>query len=74
MRRSCSSLDAAYDWLERMERAARPGLDTGQTLSAYVSLIGDRWAPGMDPTSTYDPYAAGLRRRVLPCSGTSRSP
>jgi hypothetical protein len=28
-----------------------------------------RWARGIDPTSTYDPYAAGLRRRVLPTLG-----
>lgn len=69
VKRSHVSLGAAHDWLERMERAARTGLDTGQTLSAYVTLIGDRWARGIDPTSTYDPYAAGLKRRVLPVLG-----
>jgi hypothetical protein len=52
-----------------MDRAAKTGLDSGQTLSAYVGLIGDRWARGIDPTSTFDPYAAGLRRRVLPTLG-----
>ena len=69
VKRSHASLDAAQDWLGRMELAAKTGLDTGQTLSAYVSLIGDRWARGIDPTSTYDPSAAGLRRRVLPTLG-----
>jgi hypothetical protein len=28
--------------------------------------LGDRWARGIDPTSTLDPYSAGLRKRVLP--------
>jgi len=44
-------------------------IDTGQTLAAYVGCIGNRWARGIDPTSTYDPYSAGLRRRVLPALG-----
>ena len=52
-----------------MERLAQTGIDTGQTLTAYVQHIGDRWARGIDPTSTYDPYSAGLRRRVLPTLG-----
>jgi integrase len=69
VKRSHASLDAANDWLTRMERTARTGLDTGQTLSAYVDLIGERWARGIDPTSTFDPYVAGLRRRVLPILG-----
>jgi integrase len=69
IKRSHASLDAANDWLTRTERAARTGLDTGQTLSAYVDLIGDRWARGIDPTSRFDPYVAGLRRRVMPTLG-----
>ena len=40
-----------------------------QTLTEYVTFIGDRWTRGIDPTSTYDPYSAGLRRRVLPTLG-----
>jgi integrase len=31
--------------------------------------LGNRWTRGIDPTSTYDPYAAGLRRRVMPTLG-----
>jgi integrase len=67
--RSHPSRDAAEAWLERMETAARTGVDAGQTLASYVAHIGDRWARGIDPTSTFDPYAAGLKRRVLPALG-----
>jgi hypothetical protein len=52
-----------------MERAAQTRIDTGQTLAAYIKHIGDRWARGIDPTSTYDPYSAGLSRRVVPKLG-----
>jgi integrase len=34
-----------------------------------VAQFGDRWVRGIDPTSTLDPYLAGLRRRVLPALG-----
>lgn len=40
-----------------------------QTLGEYVEGLGERWTRGTDPTSTYDPYAAGLRRRVVPMLG-----
>lgn len=52
-----------------MQRTAVTGVDTGQTLAAYVEHIGDRWTRGIDPTSTYDPYSAGLRRRAVPTLG-----
>ena len=52
-----------------MKRAARTGVDSGQTLATYLAAIGDRWTRGIDPTSTYDPYAAGLKRRVVPTLG-----
>jgi integrase len=52
-----------------MRHTAKTGVDSGQTLGAYVEAIGDRWTRAIDPTSTYDPYAAGLRRRVLPTLG-----
>jgi len=62
-------------WLTRMETTAETGVDPGQTLSDYVTLIGDRWTRGIDPTSTYDPYSAGLlrgcRRSVTCRSGSS---
>lgn len=56
-------------WLTRMLTTADTGVDPGQTLSDYATLIGDRWPRGIDPTSTYDPYSAGLRLRVLPTLG-----
>ena len=46
-----------------------PGVDPGQPLVDYVAQLGDRWARGIDPTSTLDPYSAGLRKRVLPALG-----
>jgi integrase len=52
-----------------MRRAAQTGVDSGQTLRDYFDTIGNRWTRGIDPTSTYDPYVAGLRRRVLPTLG-----
>ena len=68
MKRAHPSREAAEAWVERMQRTAATGVDTGQTLAAYVEHIGDRWTRGIDPTSTYDPYSAGLRR-VLPTLG-----
>ncbi len=62
-------MDAAEAWIDRMQSAARTGFDEGQTLATYLTNIGDRWTRGIDPTSTYDPYAAGLKRRVLPALG-----
>ena len=56
---------ARLDAPHRQDRRA----DTGQTLAQYVADIGDRWTRAIDPTSTYDPYAAGLRRRVVPTLG-----
>jgi integrase len=69
VKRSHPSREAAEAWVERMEAAARTGVDAGQTLSSYVGHLGDRWARGIDPTSTYEPYSAGLRLRVLPALG-----
>ena len=69
VKRAFDSREAVEDWLETMRHTAKTGFDPGQTLSQYVELIGDRWTRAIDPTSTYDPYAAGLRRRVLPTLG-----
>jgi integrase len=52
-----------------MQNASRTGVDATQTLAEYVTFIGDRWSRGIDPTSTYDPYSAGLRLRVVPTLG-----
>ncbi|MGB8382243.1 MAG: site-specific integrase, partial [Dermatophilaceae bacterium] len=61
--------ESAAAWIERMQNASRTGVDSTQTLAEYVAFIGDRWTRGIDPTSTYDPYSAGLRRRVVPTLG-----
>jgi hypothetical protein len=50
----------------------RTGLDRGVTLAWYVEYIGDRWARGIDPTSTYDPYSAGGAHECSRRWGTSR--
>jgi len=69
VKRAFDSREAVEDWLDTMRHTAKTGVDSGQTLGAYVEAIGDRWTRAIDPTSTYDPYAAGLRRRVLPTLG-----
>jgi integrase len=69
VKRSFTTREAVEDWLDTMRQTAKTGVDSGQTLAAYVESIGDRWTRAIDPTSTYDPYAPGLRRRVLPTLG-----
>ena len=69
VKRAHPTREAAEQWIQQMQHTAKTGVDTGQTLAAYLDHIGDRWTRGIDPTSTYDPYAAGLRRRVLPTLG-----
>lgn len=66
---SFSTVSARDMWLADLERAAKTGIDSGQTLGVYVHSLGDRWARTIDRTSTYDPYAAGLNRRVMPSLG-----
>ncbi len=39
------------------------------TLTEFVTRIGDRWARGLDPTSTGETYGYGLKLRVLPALG-----
>ncbi len=68
-KRVFDSRGEADEWLARMQQTADTGLDPGQTLASYAEHIGDRWTRGIDMTSTYDPYAARLRRRVLPTLG-----
>jgi integrase len=69
VKRVFATRDQADAWLNGMKNTARTGLDAGQRLSTYVADIGDRWTRGIDRTSTYEPYAAGLRLRVLPALG-----
>lgn len=61
--------EEARSWIDDMASIARTGIDPGQNLATYLDSIGDRWAHSIDPTSTYDPYSAGLRKRVLPTLG-----
>ncbi|GAA1430864.1 site-specific integrase [Microlunatus lacustris] len=69
VKRTHHSEEAALEWIERMQHTARTGVDRGQTLAEYLDFIGERWTRAIDPTSTYDPYSAGLRRRVIPTLG-----
>lgn len=64
--RSHRTLEAAEQWFRSLETAAATGIDPGQSLATFVATISDRWARAIDPSSTYDPYSAGLRLRVLP--------
>lgn len=59
----------AEAWIDSMRGIAATGVNPGQTLTDYVTSLGDRWARGIDSTSTYDPYSAGLRLRVVPTLG-----
>lgn len=61
--------EEAQGWIDDMAYIARTGVDRGQNLATYLESIGDRWARSIDPNSTYDPYVAGLRKRVLPTLG-----
>jgi hypothetical protein len=63
VKRSHACREDAELWVDRMRRAAQTGIDSGQTLRDYFDTVGNRWTRGIDPTSTYDPYVAGLRRR-----------
>ena len=67
--RSFATHDEARAWIDSQREIARTGVDRGETLGAYVEAIGDRWARSIDNSSTYDPYSAGLRLRVLPTLG-----
>jgi hypothetical protein len=69
IKRSHPTPEAADAWIAQMQNASRTGVDGTQTLAEYVTFIGDRWTRGIDPTSTYDPYSAGLRLRVVPTLG-----
>jgi len=50
VKRAHASLEAAETWVERMQRTARTGVDSGQSLATYIAHIGDRWTRGIDPT------------------------
>lgn len=69
LKRTFDSPEAAQAWTNRLREATRTGVDTGQPLNRYIEQLDGRWARGIDRTSTLDPYAAGLSKRVLPTLG-----
>jgi integrase len=60
------SQEEAEAWIDAQKVIARTGQNPGQTLEDYITGLGERWARSIDRTSTYDPYAAGLKLRVIP--------
>lgn len=61
--------DAAEEFFNSLRASSEIGIDKRIPLSEYVAMIGERWARGLDPTSTADGYKVGLRLRVLPALG-----
>ncbi|WP_294181157.1 site-specific integrase [uncultured Schumannella sp.] len=60
---------AAHEFFDQLRSSSTKGMDVSLTLLEFVTSIGDRWARGLDPTSTADTYGHGLRLRVLPALG-----
>ncbi|WP_246054653.1 tyrosine-type recombinase/integrase [Klugiella xanthotipulae] len=60
---------AAQGFFDQLRNSAVTGMDTTMTLMEFVTSIGDRWARGLDPTSTGETYGIGLKLRVLPALG-----
>ena len=63
------TMEEVEEFFDQMRKATETGTDSTLTLAGYVTSIGDRWTRGLDPTSTGDLYASGLRMRVLPALG-----
>ncbi|MFT4123908.1 MAG: tyrosine-type recombinase/integrase [Microbacteriaceae bacterium] len=60
---------AAHTFFESLRQSSVKGMDVSMTLTELVTAIGDRWARGLDPTSTGETYESALRLRVLPALG-----
>ncbi|WP_338145225.1 tyrosine-type recombinase/integrase [Cryobacterium fucosi] len=60
---------AAHAFFDDLRNSSVKGMDVSMTLLEFVTSIGDRWARGLDPTSTADTYSFGLKLRVLPALG-----
>ncbi|WP_022883666.1 tyrosine-type recombinase/integrase [Glaciibacter superstes] len=60
---------AAHEFFESLRHSSVKGMDVSMTLTEFVTAIGDRWARGLDPTSTGETYEYGLKLRVLPALG-----
>ena len=61
--------NAALAFFGRLRHSSQSGTDVTITLTEFVASIGDRWARGLDPTSTGETYGYGLKLRVLPSLG-----
>ncbi|MEO7016935.1 MAG: site-specific integrase [Leifsonia sp.] len=60
---------AAHAFFDQLRTSSVKGMDTSMTLTEFVTSISDRWARGLDPTSTGEIYGFGLKLRVLPALG-----
>lgn len=60
---------AAEAFFEDLRASSTLGIDRRITLSEYLEMIGERWARGLDPTSTVPNYVVCLRLRVIPALG-----
>lgn len=60
---------AAQQFFDQLRDSSQKGMDVAMTLTEFVTSIGDRWARGLDPTSTGETYGYGLTLRVLPALG-----
>jgi integrase len=60
---------AAHSFFDQLRNSSVKGMDTTMTLTEFVTSIGERWARGLDPTSTGETYGFGLKLRVLPALG-----
>lgn len=45
---------AAHEFFEQLRNSSTKGMDVSMMLLEFVTSIGDRWARGLDPTSTAD--------------------
>lgn len=60
---------AAAVFFDSLRQSSATGMDVSMTLTEFATTIGNRWARGLDPTSTGETYEYGLRLRVLPALG-----
>ncbi|WP_308468448.1 tyrosine-type recombinase/integrase [Rathayibacter soli] len=60
---------AAQAFFDSLRQSSAKGMDVSMTLTEFVTTTGDRWARGLDATSTGENYGHGLRLRVLPALG-----
>lgn len=60
---------APHAFFDQLRNSSNKGMDVSMTLLEFVTSIGDRWARGLDPTSTGETYGYGLELRVLPALG-----